>query len=174
MTKLSAYILLQDALLCKRKLWVWDIAGDKEPGAIQQETRHWYLVGISVTLYFEYCLLSLHVRHILELLRFQIYIFYQNLCMILFTYRYYAKRCFLSLIENLGKHMITVKDSVIQECIQFLEHCEGKRKRFLYHNYHTLFFKINHIVYVKWFMMDNNMTIIIYHMSPTLTFQTRH
>lgn len=46
--------------------------------------------------------------------------------MILFTYRYYAKRCFLSLIENLGKHMITVKDSVIQECIQFLEHCEGK------------------------------------------------
>ncbi|XP_066978143.1 intraflagellar transport protein 70A isoform X1 [Macrobrachium rosenbergii] len=37
---------------------------------------------------------------------------------------YYAKRCFLSLIENLAKHMITVKDSVIMECIQFLEHCE--------------------------------------------------
>eukprot|EP00095_Tigriopus_kingsejongensis_P001560 maker-scaffold137_size321222-snap-gene-2.22 protein:Tk01560 transcript:maker-scaffold137_size321222-snap-gene-2.22-mRNA-1 annotation:"tetratricopeptide repeat protein 30" len=37
---------------------------------------------------------------------------------------FYAKRCFLSLIENLAKHMISVRDSVIQECIQFLEHCE--------------------------------------------------
>ena len=31
---------------------------------------------------------------------------------------FYAKRCFLSLIENLAKHMISVRDSVIQECIQ--------------------------------------------------------
>lgn len=37
---------------------------------------------------------------------------------------FYAKRCFLSLIENLAKHMISVRDSVIQECIQFLEQCE--------------------------------------------------
>ncbi|TRY80025.1 hypothetical protein TCAL_13467 [Tigriopus californicus] len=37
---------------------------------------------------------------------------------------FYAKRCFLSLIENLSMHMISVRDSVIQECIQFLEHCE--------------------------------------------------
>ncbi|XP_049785625.1 tetratricopeptide repeat protein 30A isoform X1 [Schistocerca cancellata] len=37
---------------------------------------------------------------------------------------FYAKRCFLSLIENLAKHMIVAKDSVFQECIQFLEHCE--------------------------------------------------
>lgn len=37
---------------------------------------------------------------------------------------FYAKRCFLSLIENLAKHMITVRNSVINECIQFLEHCE--------------------------------------------------
>ncbi|KAA3672981.1 tetratricopeptide repeat protein 30 [Paragonimus westermani] len=37
---------------------------------------------------------------------------------------YYAKRCFLSLIENLTKHMILVRDSVLLDCIQFLEHCE--------------------------------------------------
>jgi len=37
---------------------------------------------------------------------------------------FYAKRCFLSLIENLAKHMISVRDSVIQECLQFLDHCE--------------------------------------------------
>ena len=43
-----------------------------------------------------------------------------------FYCRYYAKRCFLSLIENLCKHMITVKDSVLEDCKQFLEHCEGK------------------------------------------------
>jgi hypothetical protein len=39
---------------------------------------------------------------------------------------YYAKRCFLSLIENMSKHMIMMRDSVIQECIQFLECCESK------------------------------------------------
>ncbi|XP_074647569.1 intraflagellar transport protein 70A-like [Tubulanus polymorphus] len=37
---------------------------------------------------------------------------------------FYAKRCFLSLIENMAKHMIMLRDSVLQECIQFLEHCE--------------------------------------------------
>ncbi|ROT65100.1 Tetratricopeptide repeat protein 30 [Penaeus vannamei] len=47
-----------------------------------------------------------------------------HLCIVNLVIGYYAKRCFLSLIENLAKHMITVKDSVIQECIQFLEHCE--------------------------------------------------
>lgn len=39
---------------------------------------------------------------------------------------YYAKRCFLSLIENMAKHMIMMKDQVVQECIQFLECCESK------------------------------------------------
>ena len=39
---------------------------------------------------------------------------------------FYAKRCFLSLLENMAKHMIMLRDSVIQECVQFLEHCEGK------------------------------------------------
>nr|CAI5840259.1 unnamed protein product [Callosobruchus analis] len=37
---------------------------------------------------------------------------------------FYTKRCFLSLIENMTKHMIVMKDAVIQECIQFLENCE--------------------------------------------------
>uniref|UniRef100_F7FQT4 Tetratricopeptide repeat protein 30 n=2 Tax=Macaca mulatta TaxID=9544 RepID=F7FQT4_MACMU len=37
---------------------------------------------------------------------------------------YYAKRCFLSLLENMSKHTIMLRDSVIQECVQFLEHCE--------------------------------------------------
>ena len=39
---------------------------------------------------------------------------------------YYAKRCFLSLIENMSKHMIMMRDTVIQECVQFLECCESK------------------------------------------------
>ncbi|XP_070580562.1 intraflagellar transport protein 70A-like [Ptychodera flava] len=38
---------------------------------------------------------------------------------------FYAKRCFLSLLENMAKHMIMLRDSVSQECIQFLEHCEA-------------------------------------------------
>ncbi|NXY50563.1 TT30A protein, partial [Ceuthmochares aereus] len=37
---------------------------------------------------------------------------------------YYAKRCFLSLLENMSKHMIVLCDSVIQDCIQFLKQCE--------------------------------------------------
>ncbi|XP_067334017.1 intraflagellar transport protein 70A isoform X2 [Channa argus] len=37
---------------------------------------------------------------------------------------FYAKRCFLSLLENMSKHMVMLRDAVIQECIQFLEHCE--------------------------------------------------
>lgn len=38
---------------------------------------------------------------------------------------FYAKRCFLSLLENMSKHMLMLRDSVVQECVQFLEHCEG-------------------------------------------------
>ncbi|XP_048860490.1 tetratricopeptide repeat protein 30A [Brienomyrus brachyistius] len=37
---------------------------------------------------------------------------------------FYAKRCFLSLLENMSKHMLMLRDSVVQECVQFLEHCE--------------------------------------------------
>lgn len=39
---------------------------------------------------------------------------------------FYAKRCFLSLIENLSKHMIMLRDQVLIECMQFLEQCERK------------------------------------------------
>ncbi|VEL23161.1 unnamed protein product [Protopolystoma xenopodis] len=37
---------------------------------------------------------------------------------------YYAKRCFLALIENMAKHLILIRDAVLLECIHFLEHCE--------------------------------------------------
>ncbi|KAJ8253972.1 hypothetical protein COCON_G00205840 [Conger conger] len=37
---------------------------------------------------------------------------------------FYAKRCFLSLLENMAKHMIMLRDTVVLECVQFLEHCE--------------------------------------------------
>lgn len=37
---------------------------------------------------------------------------------------FYTKRCFLSLIENLAKHMIVLRDSVLAECVAFLESCE--------------------------------------------------
>lgn len=37
---------------------------------------------------------------------------------------FYAKRCFLAMTENLSKHMIVVRDSVLHECLQFLEQCE--------------------------------------------------
>jgi len=39
---------------------------------------------------------------------------------------YYAKRCFLSVVENMAKHMLMMKDGFLQECIQFLEACECK------------------------------------------------
>uniref|UniRef100_F1LDJ6 Tetratricopeptide repeat protein 30 n=1 Tax=Ascaris suum TaxID=6253 RepID=F1LDJ6_ASCSU len=37
---------------------------------------------------------------------------------------YYCKRCFVSTIENIAKHIISIRDSVINECLQFLEQCE--------------------------------------------------
>ncbi|XP_055008509.1 tetratricopeptide repeat protein 30A isoform X1 [Boleophthalmus pectinirostris] len=37
---------------------------------------------------------------------------------------FYAKRCFLSLLENMSKHMVMLRDAVVQECVQFLQHCE--------------------------------------------------
>lgn len=37
---------------------------------------------------------------------------------------FYTKRCFLSLIENLAKQVITVKDSILQECLVFFSQCE--------------------------------------------------
>lgn len=38
---------------------------------------------------------------------------------------YYAKRCFLSMAENLAKHTILMKDQVLESCIEFLERSES-------------------------------------------------
>ncbi len=45
---------------------------------------------------------------------------------------YYTKRCFLSLFENMAKHIILLKDSFIAEIIQFLTHCESKNVNILF------------------------------------------
>ena len=37
---------------------------------------------------------------------------------------YYAKRCLLSLIETLAKHMIILKDSIFSEILEFLDICD--------------------------------------------------
>ncbi len=42
--------------------------------------------------------------------------------------RYYAKRCFLALIENLSKHMIALKDSSYSEIMAFLTEAEKHGK----------------------------------------------
>uniref|UniRef100_A0A3P9J5K1 Tetratricopeptide repeat protein 30 n=1 Tax=Oryzias latipes TaxID=8090 RepID=A0A3P9J5K1_ORYLA len=39
---------------------------------------------------------------------------------------FYAKRCFLSLLENMSKDMVQLRDAMVQECVQFLEHCESE------------------------------------------------
>ena len=41
---------------------------------------------------------------------------------------FYTKRCFLALFENMAKHLILLKDQFIGEIIQFLTHCESKKK----------------------------------------------
>ncbi|ODM96103.1 Tetratricopeptide repeat protein 30A, partial [Orchesella cincta] len=37
---------------------------------------------------------------------------------------FYAKRCFISMIEKGTKHVTNVRETVYSDCIQFLEHCE--------------------------------------------------
>ena len=37
---------------------------------------------------------------------------------------FYAKRCFLALAEHLHKQVLLLKDSVLEECVQFLRNCE--------------------------------------------------
>ncbi|VDN06487.1 unnamed protein product [Thelazia callipaeda] len=37
---------------------------------------------------------------------------------------FYCKRCMIATIENLAKHIISIRDSVLQDCLQFLEQCE--------------------------------------------------
>ena len=38
--------------------------------------------------------------------------------------RFYAKRCLLSLLENIAKHIVVVKDSILEDIIQFLDSCQ--------------------------------------------------
>ena len=44
---------------------------------------------------------------------------------------FYVKRCFLSLLESLAKHLIMIPDNVLYECLDFLDFCEmyGKEIR---------------------------------------------
>merc|ERR1712070_442326 len=42
---------------------------------------------------------------------------------------FYAKRCFLALIENLAKHMIMVKDTTFTEIMHFLDEAERHGKK---------------------------------------------
>eukprot|EP00232_Nephroselmis_pyriformis_P023531 CAMPEP_0182867166 /NCGR_PEP_ID=MMETSP0034_2-20130328/8574_1 /TAXON_ID=156128 /ORGANISM="Nephroselmis pyriformis, Strain CCMP717" /LENGTH=659 /DNA_ID=CAMNT_0024999505 /DNA_START=4 /DNA_END=1983 /DNA_ORIENTATION=- len=44
---------------------------------------------------------------------------------------FYAKRCFLALIENLSKHMIMVKDSTFTEITHFLDEAERYGKKIM-------------------------------------------
>lgn len=37
---------------------------------------------------------------------------------------YYAKRCFLALAENLSKHLLVLKDSSMEEILDFLDKAE--------------------------------------------------
>ncbi|EYC29619.1 hypothetical protein Aduo_001846 [Ancylostoma duodenale] len=37
---------------------------------------------------------------------------------------YYAKRCLLATIETMSKHLVVIRDSVVHECLKFLDRCE--------------------------------------------------
>ena len=37
---------------------------------------------------------------------------------------FYAKRCFLSLLENMSKHTVLLTDARVNDCLLFLERCE--------------------------------------------------
>ena len=41
---------------------------------------------------------------------------------------FYAKRCFMALLENLTKQVITIRDTVMQDCLHFLTLCEKHGK----------------------------------------------
>lgn len=42
---------------------------------------------------------------------------------------FYAKRCFLALLESLAKHMIVIKDTTISEIIDFLDLADEHGKK---------------------------------------------
>lgn len=37
---------------------------------------------------------------------------------------FYAKRCLLSLLENMAKHIVVVKDSILDDIVHFLDSCQ--------------------------------------------------
>ncbi|XP_061417408.1 intraflagellar transport protein 70A-like isoform X1 [Lethenteron reissneri] len=37
---------------------------------------------------------------------------------------FYVKRCFLSMLENMAKHMLLLRDGVLQDCVAALQQCE--------------------------------------------------
>jgi tetratricopeptide repeat protein 30 len=37
---------------------------------------------------------------------------------------FYAKRCFVALLETLSKHMVLLKDQVYQDILRFFDSCE--------------------------------------------------
>jgi tetratricopeptide repeat protein 30 len=39
---------------------------------------------------------------------------------------YHSKRCMLSMLENIAKCVIAVRDDVLAECLKFLDTCEGE------------------------------------------------
>jgi len=37
---------------------------------------------------------------------------------------FYAKRCLMSLLENMAKHVVIIKDSIVDDIIHFLDSCQ--------------------------------------------------
>lgn len=42
--------------------------------------------------------------------------------------RFYAKRCILSMIETMSKHMVVMRDGVVHELLDFLDKAQGLLK----------------------------------------------
>lgn len=61
------------------------------------------------------------------------------------AFRYYAKRCFLSLIEMLTKHMLMLKDSSFQEIMVGL--CSPYWQQFYHFFFHYLIVSSTHFFY---------------------------
>lgn len=38
--------------------------------------------------------------------------------------RFYAKRCLMSLLENMAKHVVVIKDSILDDILHFLDSCQ--------------------------------------------------
>nr|CAG4643078.1 EOG090X0302 [Ilyocryptus agilis] len=58
---------------------------------------------------------------------------------------FYAKRCLMSLLENMAKHVVVIKDSIIDDIIQFLDSCQfhGKEVQTILENPSTVNAHVN-------------------------------